>query len=124
MPRINVVITINPGTPVNIGTLTGQSDGIARPASRYTAMMLAGASAQYAYILSAAYQQGSANFRVPATTNNADLVAQLAPSSSTAPGAAFTDQEGIDRGGIDMTELWIDGAHTGDKVLVSYVPKV
>ena len=117
--RLNRTITIAAGTPINAvtGTTTGPAAG-SQPvwASRYFVQMLIGGTG-YGLVY-----DGVPISRPPVA---GDLTAQLATPSDSAPGGSYEDwDKSLDRGGIDMNEVWIDGSHTGDTVAVSFVPKV
>lgn len=82
-------------------------------ASSITAMMLAASSGGIGYL-----QMG-----IPAdVAGDATQAFQLGAATSTAPGGAFSHQVAHPAWGerIDMTEVLVDGAHNGDKVLVSW----
>lgn len=118
--RLNSTLTISANTPINAvtGTSTALQSG-SQPvwASRYFVQMLPGGSG-YGKVY-----DGVPLSRALAST---DLTATLgASTAATQPGGSYEDWDKTgDRGGIDMNEVWIDGSHTGDTVVLSYVPKV
>jgi hypothetical protein len=114
--RINQTFTITAGTPICVGTgLTTASTG-ARMAVRVFIQALSGANAGVVYVM-----DGISYGRIPSSSSSSDLTAQLSPASASAPGGNYSDVDTVSL--IDMNQLWIDGAHTGDKVQVSFVPK-
>lgn len=131
--RINTTFTIAAGTPINVATgmtatqMTSNGYGAKIPSlyvSRVFIQMLPGASAGIGYVMDGIYGVNAAGTgpRVPASTNAADVTAELAPAISTAPGGSYTDIDNSYTGtiGIDLSKMWVDGAHTGDTVKISY----
>lgn len=116
--RVNTQITITAGTPVNL--LTGLTTAYTGPpvyASRVFIQMKHGGTG-LGYVMDGIYQ------RVPSASAASDLTAELSPASSTAPGGSYEDwDKAMDRGGVDISQIWIDGSHSTDVVLASYVPK-
>ena len=113
--RINATLTVASGTPINLATGTTTAAPGPVWASRYFIQMAHGGTGL-----------GKVYDGVPASRSltAADLTAELAPATSTAPGGSTEDwDKSGDRGGIDINEVWIDGSNTGDKVYASYVPK-
>lgn len=57
-------------------------------------------------------------------TNTAQLTAELAPGSATAPGGSFSDPQGANGNtpsdAEDLNKICIDGSHTADVAIVSY----
>lgn len=113
--RINATLTVNAGTPINLATGTTSAAPAPVWASRYFIQMAHGGTGL-----------GKVYDGVPASRNLAatDLTAELPPATATSPGGSYEDwDKSLDRGGIDVNEVWIDGSNTGDKIYASYVPK-
>jgi hypothetical protein len=121
--RVNRTITVNAGTPVNLGTgLTTAVPQNTPPiwVSRWIAQMLIGGSG-YGIIY-----DGVGLGRLPNAAGNAqpDVTAQLNPATATATGGSIEDwDKSHDRIGINVLEIWIDGSHTGDLIAASFVPE-
>jgi hypothetical protein len=56
----------------------------------------------------------------PSKANDADVVAELALATSTAPGGAYSDAQPGGGNFMDMSAYWVDGAVNGDKIRASY----
>lgn len=116
--RINQTLTVASGTPINLATGTSTAPtGPPLWAWEYFIQMAAGGSGM-----------GKVFDGVPISRAvvAGDITAQLAPAvSATSPGGVYsnTDFTG-DRNGIDINEIWVDGTHTADTILTSWVPKV
>jgi hypothetical protein len=100
--RITQTLTIAAGTPIRLATSVTLAD-------RIVVEMKHGGSG-LGYVM-----DGIPNGTTPSTTSNNPI--ELAPATSTAPGGIYADSSAI---GIDISQIWIDGANSGDKVLVSY----
>lgn len=125
MQRKNITITITAGTPVNVGqsfalattTTTKVPPGTAPIfCQRIAVTVLLAASGQVVYVM-----DGIPYNIVPAATTSGQLSAQLSAGTATAPGGSYSDTDPA--AGIDLNGLWIDGAHSGDTVAVTFVPK-
>jgi len=58
--------------------------------------------------------------QAPAHGTNGQMLAELAPSpSATTPGGTYADGDSNENC-IDVSQIWIDGSHSGDTVLVTY----
>ena len=57
---------------------------------------------------------------IPSKANDADIVVELAAATLTAPGVAYQERQPGGGNAIDMSAYWVDGAHAGDLVRVSY----
>ena len=102
--RINKQVTVTAGVPVQ---LFDQPIRL----NRYMVQMIHGATVGLGYVMA-----GIAN-RTPAATNAFDLTAELYPATATAPGGAFTDED--EAHGIRGDQVWLDGAVTGTKILIT-----
>lgn len=111
MGRANLTVTISAGTPVHIWTQSTPfyvNELIIQPQP--------GSSAGLIYVM-----MGIGNGRTPASTNSTDLTATLCAATSTLPGCTYSDGTiATPNASIDLSGGWLDGAHTGDKVTVSY----
>lgn len=125
MQRKNITITITAGTPVNVGQSWDKQTTVTTAVARSTPpiqcqrlaiTVLAASSGGIVYVM-----DGTAYNTVPAATTSANLSAQLSPGTATAPGGSYSDFDPA--AGIDLNGLWIDGAHSGDTVAVTFVPK-
>lgn len=59
----------------------------------------------------------------PSASNGADLSAELAPATATAPGGAWSDNDDTPFGtrkDIYLDAIWIDGSNSTDTVTVTY----
>ena len=122
--RVNAVLTITAGTPINLAVALGIAPNGAAlaamkpiPVNRWFAQMLTGGPGL-------GYVMDLENFAAGTQANAATqghLIAQLAPASAQAPGGSYGDGiAGIPGGGpADLTKLWIDGNHTGDTMAIS-----
>ncbi len=119
MPRINREITVTAGTPVNV--YTGLATAYVGPAvyvSRIFLQMEHGGTG-YGIVI-----DGVPAGQVAAAATHG-VTAEMAPATATSPGGTYGDNEpNAGRTGIDVTLLWVDGSHSGDKILTSYVPLV
>jgi hypothetical protein len=119
--RQQAIITLNPGTPINVGTtLRALYGGFRIIADRIIAQMLKGGSG-VGYIMDmTSYPPGTA----PVKTTSGHLTAQLAAATATAPGDAYIDRmNDWDGGGIDLDLFWVDGDQA-DKINFSANVKV
>ncbi len=114
--RINRTFTVGAG-PFNVasGLTTAAAETNRTIATRVFIQMLT-AGTGLGYVM-----DGIRPGRVPSILTAADVTAELAPATATAPGGTYED---ADPAGIDLSRLWIHGAHAGDTIKVSYVPKV
>lgn len=110
-PRYNKIYTVAAGTPIQLATVT-------TPANRVFIQMLTGGSGSGYVMDVSSYVAGT----TPAHTTSGELVAQLCPATSTAPGCSYSDTAGSapGSGAIDISKLWIDGSNSGDTLVVSY----
>jgi hypothetical protein len=75
-----------------------------------------GAGAGLVYVLA-----GITNGRTPSTSNASDVTATLCAATSTVPGCPYSDGTlATPNGAIDLSGIWIHGAHAGDVVIVSF----
>lgn len=114
--RVNKEFTIVAGTPRNVATevTTAVITDIPYLVTRiFIQMKTAGTGLGY---VMADVPRGT----VGSQSNTKHKTAELAPATATAPGASYSD---TDPGGIDISLMWIDGSVSGDKVIISYVPK-
>ena len=127
--RINKLLTITAGTPLNIVTgLTATqmaNFGPLRPVfCRSIFIQAAAGGTGEIYVMDGIYgvQADGVSPRIPATTNSSDVTATLAPATAGAPGGNYGDPNVQPNGAtdIDATKCWIDGSHTSDTVYVSY----
>lgn len=102
--RTNREITVAAGTPVRLATSRLLVNRI------FIQMKTAGTGRGY---VMAGIPVGT----TPASTTSAHLTAELCPATATAPGCAYTDSY---PDGIDVSLIWVDGSHTGDKITVSW----
>lgn len=108
--RVNKVITITSGTPVQVTT------NIQVIADRLLIQMLKGGSG-LGYICVVAVNVTPSS----KCSGSGQLGAQLAPASSTAPGGSYSDTNPTSQTpGINLSTIWVDGDTTSDQVLVSY----
>jgi len=118
--RINMIITIG-ASPINAatGTVNAPAAGSAPLyVSEYLVQALPGGSAGVVKVY-----DGVPISRAVDTTN--DLTVELGPAGATTPSTPFEMwDKSLDRGGIDLNEIWIHGAHSTDTVAFSYVPKI
>lgn len=118
--RIVKKYVIAAGTPVNLATglATAASAADQLLCTKVFVQMRTGGSGQ-GYLI-----DGVAWGRVPATDTQPDYAVQLSAATAQNPGGAYADQDFREGGGIDVSKMWLDGAHTGDEVLVSLDLKV
>ncbi len=103
--RYNRTITVTAGTPIQLSTVQH-----ANVRALFIQMAIGGSG--YGAVMA-----GILNGRVPSKTASTDLTAQLAPSSSTAPGSSYSDSN---EKGVDLYTIWVDGSNSGDLIIVSY----
>lgn len=118
MPRLNKQITITAGTPVNVFTGLTTAVGREEPAQHVGQIFIQSRVGNSGIV----YVMAGVPRTVVADATNADhLTAELAvsPDAGNPGGAYFSNTLTIQ--GDDISLLWIDGAHTGDKVIVSYM---
>ena len=116
--RVNVTLTINAGTPQNAVTAGSAAPAQGQPvyAKRYVVQVQPAAGGGLVYVM-----DGIRGGRVPAHTVSSDLSGTLTAGTAALPGGSFSDADPDPQGaGIDMTQVWVDGAHTGDTVVVSW----
>lgn len=122
--RCQTTITI--GTdPINVSTGTALAPDPSTPpryATRYTAQMLPASSAGLGYVMDGIRPIG----RVPALATDDDVSYVLSLATSTAPGGSFTDSTPANNGepGIDIRQIWVHGAHAGDKIKFTWDEKI
>lgn len=97
--RGNRKITLTPGTPIQLSSVTWTCD-------RIFIQMAAGGTGLGYVMLGVPYGT------TPASTNGA---VQLAPATSTAPGGAFWDSGP----NIDLRKIWVDGTQA-DTMFITY----
>ena len=111
MGRQNVTITIASGTPVQVW-----SQSTPFYVNELLIQPQPGSSAGLVYVMA-----GILNGRTPAYTNSTDLSATLCAATSTLPGCTYSDGTlATPNASVDLSGIWVDGAHNGDKVVVSY----
>ena len=108
--QINKTFTVVAGTPIQVET----NDKVL--ADTILIQMMVGGSG-VGYVM-----DGILAGRTPSASNDYDLSAQLAPASPTAPGGTWTKENW--RHGIRVSQIWVDGATSGDKIKVSYDQQV
>lgn len=109
--RRNITFTITSGTPIQIWTQSSPffvNELIIQPQL--------GSSTGVIYVMA-----GIGNGRTPAHTNSSDLTATLCAATSTAPGCTYSDGTlATPNSAVDLSGIFLDGAHTGDTVTVSF----
>lgn len=108
MAREGRIITIVAGTPVRLN----ESPLIV---SRIYIQMQAAAAGAMGYVMDG----------VRPDTNpvaNTNPTVQLAPAATDSPGGDYADADPFGSS-IDLSRIWVDGAHSGDTMLVSYETK-
>lgn len=121
--RVNATITITAATPINLAValkLAAASQlAVATPiaANRLLIQMLSGGSGVGYVMDMSAFVAGTA----PSHSTSGHLTAQLNAATAGAPGGNYGDGvSGIPAGGaVDVTRLWVDGANSGDTVVVT-----
>ncbi len=109
--RVNQKLTITAGTPVQIAPLGTMADEI-------LIQPLPGGTVGLVYVMA-----GIVN-RTPATSNAADVTAQLCAATATAPGCTYTDGTLVQQStGVDAGTVWIDVATSNTVVYASYQPR-
>ncbi len=119
--RQNFTITITaPGTPINIFNQQTVAQPYPYPGPFPKASVVFIQMADGAQGIGKVYD-GVSGGRVPVA---GDLTAELAPSpgAGMGPGGSYTYSDPYH--GIPVNEIWIDGTHAGDVILVSWVPLV
>lgn len=100
--RITTTLTITAGTPIRLATSITLCD-------RIVIEMKHGGSG-LGYVM-----DGIPNGTTPAIATNNPI--ELSAATSTGPGGAYNDASAL---GIDVSQIWIDGGNSGDKVIVWY----
>ena len=103
--RVNQVFTVG-ASPWRIASTQTLAD-------RFTVQMKTGGTG-LGYLLC------SNTGAIPSKANDADIVVEVAPATLTAPGVAYRESQPGGGNAIDMGSLWVDGAHSGDQIRVSY----
>lgn len=101
--RTNQTITVTSGTPIRLSSTHVYVREI------FIQMAIGGTSAGYVMIVAG---------HTPSKSTAGDVTAQLAPATSTAPGGAYSDSS--QQADIDLYNIWVDGDHSGDTIIVSY----
>lgn len=125
MARINKLITIASGTPTRIwdGATAAPSYEQASPppavwVTNFFVQMMHGGSG-LGFVMTGIPYGTTPNYNTAGT-----VTGELAPASASAPGGSFSqDQSAFGSelaGTVDITRAWVDGASSGDKVIVSY----
>jgi hypothetical protein len=110
-PRINLKITITSGTPIQLSAIHLYASEI---------LIQAAAGGTGLIQVCAGIPVGTTPAANCGTAGQ--LSAQLAPATSTAPGGSYSDQVTSKSGtGIDLETIYVDGSHSGDVVLVSFL---
>jgi hypothetical protein len=107
--RVNRLITVTSGTPVRISSV------VPSLATELFVQMAAGGSGKGYVML------GIPDGVTPSSSNAAQVTAELAPATSTAPGGSLTDAPPQ---GLDVSQAWVDGSNSGDTIRVSYLLKI
>ncbi len=111
-PRINQILTIASGTPIHLSAFHFYVSRILIQAAESASGGIIQICTGIPIETTPAANCGTAG----------QLGGQLAAATSTAPGGSYSDTSDNHQGkGIDLATIWIDGAHTGDTVIVSYV---
>ena len=105
MARINQIFTV--------GAMPHQIASVQTMADRLSVQMKTGGSG-IGYVLCS--NTGS----VPSKANDADIVVELPPAGATYPGGTYSDVQPGGGNAIDVSAYWLDGAHAGDLIRVSY----
>lgn len=105
------LITITAGTPIQITTAhVVISSLMIQP--------LVGTSTGIIYVCGG-IQSGTPAAACAASANGSyELAAQVGAATSTVPGPTYSFY--VPSPGLDLSQWWIDGAHSGDPVLVSW----
>lgn len=111
--RVNTQVTVTAGTPVRLSTTK-------RLVNRIFVQMAIGGSG-VGYVMT-----GIPNGTTPSSSNAAHLTAQLCAATATAPGCNYSDNINSTSNAdpIDLSEIWLDGATSGDKIIVSFAEKL
>lgn len=110
-PRINKSITVTAGTPIQVAS--------SRILASEILIQMATGGTGLGYICA-----GIPTGTTPSAScgGAGQLTAQLAPASATAPGGSYSDSASFKEGiGIDVSMIWVDGGHSGDVILVTYL---
>jgi hypothetical protein len=106
------LITITAGTPVQVSASHIVVSSI-------MIQPLVGSGAGLIYVCAGIQTGTTPTADCAATANGSyELGAQLAAATSTVPGPVYSFY--VPTPGSDLSTFWIDGAHTGDTVLVSW----
>ncbi len=98
-------IVVASGTPVQLAT----TQTIVR---EVFIQMAVSASGGVGYVMA-----GIPNGVTPSSSTASQLTAQLCAATSTTPGCAYSDSNPL---GIDVSQIWVDGGHTGDVIICSW----
>ncbi len=114
--RITKTLTIDAGSPVNL--VTGGKTAVAADERIYATavfvqMLHGGTSLGYVFA-------GIAYGNVPSALTDNPL--ELDPASADAPGGSMELADYRPGGGIEVSQMWVDGLHDGDTVAVWYEP--
>ena len=121
--RLQKTITVTAGTPINVNcaapagpSCTNSNTASTQPVyvSKVIITMLHGGTS-VGYVMAGIYGH------VPAASASVDLTTELYPASPSAPGGTYSDSSPVAAASIDVNALWIDGAHSGDTIQVSWV---
>lgn len=104
--RVGRIITVAAGTPVQLAT----SRIIVR---RIIIQMQVATSGGVGYVMDGV-QVGT----TPVANTNPTI--QLCAGSASSPGCSYSDQPSTVNYDIDLQRIWVDGAHTGDTITISY----
>jgi hypothetical protein len=102
--RYNKTLTITSGTPIQLATVP--------TFARAIFIQMAASGSGIGYVMA-----GIPPGTTPNHSTSGQLTAQLAPASATSPGGNYSDNNAL---GIDIARIWIDGANSGDTVIVSW----
>ena len=131
MARYNKTITVVAGTPFNAVTGMTTAQMIANgytsipetPLNEIIIQMVHGGTG-LGFVMTGIRGQTSPTqqWRTPSASASTDLTAELAPATATAPGGSYSDP--LNNSGIIWgDQVWIDGSHSGDTVIISYDTK-
>lgn len=110
--RVNKAITVVAGTPIQISTLKVY-------ASRVFIQMKTGGTGN------GQVMDGQVTQPTGHGATAGQLTAEIAAASASAPGGSYADRAYEKDGtGIDLSQLWVDGDHSGDIMTVSYDQRV
>lgn len=105
MARVNTTITVAAGTPVQLCATP-------IPITYIKAQMRNGSTGR-GYVMA-----GILGTRVPAAANPTDVTQEMEVASATSPGVMWEETDL--QAGMIGSQIWFDGSHTGDTIVVTY----